>query len=125
MSPRETSAEFANRVRCFAKNALVEPIAKQKWDLIQVFCIQPYNRHVQYGISFIKINGITEGAETKPKPLVPASFLNAVSSSSPFSQFKMREESSDSDNESVSLFSRWKQDKAKGAAESPLSGMPL
>lgn len=122
MSPKESSkAELANRVRCFAKNGLVESIAAQKWDLIQVFCIQPYNRHVQYGISFIKINAVAE-ATKEPKALVPAAFLNASNSSSPFAKFKLREESPDSEIEtSSSLFARWKQEKNQTTETHPIS----
>lgn len=43
-------------VKNFSINGLSKPIAVQKWDLVKVQVSQPFNRHVQYGLSFIHFN---------------------------------------------------------------------
>lgn len=104
-----------NRVRCFSKEALVAETVAEKWDLVKVICTQPYSNYVQYGISFIKLHSAAD-ADSKCAPLVPDSFKNSavdlVLASSPFSRFKIRKDSTDSNSDSsASLFQRWKQSK--------------
>lgn len=120
MTPLESrDGTQPNRVRCFGKTALVPEVAEQKWDVLKVICTQPFNKYIQYGLSFVKLHA----ASTEAKPLVPAKFLNAVAS--PIAGFKMREDSPDSDGgpSSSSLFSRWKQSKGDlSQTSSPISG---
>lgn len=135
-------SECPNRVRCFGKDALMPDVADEKWDLVKVTCTQGFKKHVQFGLSFIKIH--TPDA-------VPASSVSASSISIPnqtvtrspkekkscdealglpktsvFAKFRMRLDSSDSDKESESsttLFSKWKQNKDSPIKEtSNLSG---
>lgn len=51
-----------NRVRMFKKTDFSKPECDEKWDRIKIVCTQPFNRHVQYGLSFIKFHS-SEGEE--------------------------------------------------------------
>ncbi|KAH8264754.1 hypothetical protein KR044_013429 [Drosophila immigrans] len=91
----------ANRVRCFASDALIPNTLPDKWKLVKIVCTQPFNKHVQYGLSFIKVH-VTAPAKTIVKSLVPDKFKLAL---------KLRSESPDSESDSKgssSLFQRWK-----------------
>lgn len=129
MSPVESrNSEPINRVRCFGRAALIEDVveSKCKWDLVKIICTQPFNKQVQYGLSFIKLhssdakdpNDAGNEASSVPQKLI--------------GNFKIREESPDSDSESKqSLFSRWKQScnggdlKDSSPSTKPLSGLLL
>lgn len=119
MSPTDSrNSSNPNRVRFFDKSSLVESIASQKWDLVKILCTQPFNKHVQYGLSFVVVH-ITE--EEKPKvkkSLVPERFLVQKSTESEEStklftgKFKLRDDSPLSEsNTAMGLFSRWKTKK--------------
>lgn len=112
MTPSEGKNGISpNRVRCFGKEGLIPETVAEKWNLVKVICTQPYSNRVQYGISFIKLHSAVD-SDSKGAPLVPDSFKNTAMDvvSSPFSRFKMRKDSTDSDS-STSLFQRWKQSK--------------
>lgn len=121
MTPLESrNSEPVNRVRCFSKSALVEEVveSKCKWDLVKIICTQPYNRHVQYGIAFIKLHSpdAKDAIET-----VPSSDQQKF-----FGNFKIREESPDSDKESPqSLFARWKLSRNNGGSKELSHSLPL
>ncbi|KAL5277157.1 XRCC1 family protein [Megaselia abdita] len=117
MNPLESkSSSNPNRVRCFDTAALVKPIASEKWDLVKVLCTQPFNKHVQYGISFIKLKIAEEDKPKVKKPLVPEKFLSQMKpslSDGPSKlfagKFKLREDSPDSESDTaMGLFNRWK-----------------
>lgn len=109
------------RVRCFANNALVESVAKQQWDLVKVFCTQPFNNKIQYGLSFITLH--TPEVTTDDKS--PVKIAKPVSQSaksgesdekkSKFGKFTIRENSdSDSDDDKKeSPFKRWKSSQSE------------
>lgn len=130
MSPPESkSSQNPNRVRCFSKSGLVESVSSEKWDLVKVLCTQPFNKHVQYGISFIKLH-ITEDEKPKvKKSLVPEKFLSqkpketAEGHAKLFAgKFKIREDSPDSESESsMGLFNRWKQRKTSSEVSTAVS----
>lgn len=42
-----------NRVRVFSGDQFIKSIACQKWDLVKFVCSQPFNKTLQYGISFV------------------------------------------------------------------------
>lgn len=124
-----------NRVRCFAKNALIPPVCDDKWDLIKVLCTQPFNKHVQYGLAFVKVLAVDDSdsalkpAEAKQTEVKPRGEQPKVSSAlglptnNVFAQFKFREDSPDSDKEtSSSLFTKWKQTKADDGDTKNISG---
>ncbi|XP_034474692.1 DNA repair protein XRCC1 [Drosophila innubila] len=108
MTPIESkNSSNVNRVRCFSSDALSITTLPDKWKLVKIVCTQPFNKHVQYGLSFIKMHVSSSTAAAKAKPLVPDKFKLAPL----VSQFKLREESPDSDPDgkgSSALFQRWK-----------------
>lgn len=117
MTPIESkNSTNINRVRCFAANALVESVAKEKWELVKVTCTQPFNRHVQYGLSFITLH--VAGDKTSDDEANQSKNVADKVDSSQLGPLQLREDSPDSESESSSsLFSRWKQSRTN-----PLSG---
>ncbi len=127
MSPVESrNSDPVNRVRCFGKSALVEQVveSKCKWDLVKIVCTQPFNKQVQYGLSFVKLHSSTDVASKNTKNDAAD---NALPHPVPllFGKFKIREDSPDSDSESPqSTFSRWRMsrngggDDGKGSTQS-------
>ncbi|XP_017870299.1 PREDICTED: DNA repair protein XRCC1 [Drosophila arizonae] len=116
MTPIESkNSSNTNRVRCFSSDALCQAALTDKWKLVKIVCTQPFNKHVQYGLSFVKMH---VAGSAKPKCLVPDKFkLTAHPNPSPspavaaLGRFKLREESPDSEPDgkaSLSLFQRWK-----------------
>ncbi|XP_067638128.1 DNA repair protein XRCC1 [Eurosta solidaginis] len=113
MTPIESkNSTNPNRVRCFNKESLVPTAACEKWKFIKIICTQPFNKHIQYGISFIKIHVAESEHENSKKSFANDIKVEDSNTSLNFSQlgkFKLREESPDSDSESsTSLFKRWK-----------------
>ncbi|GJQ65292.1 hypothetical protein Trydic_g7412 [Trypoxylus dichotomus] len=54
MSPLESrQSTNINKVRMFSRDQLSAPERDEKWDRVKIVCTQPFNRHVQYGLSFI------------------------------------------------------------------------
>lgn len=123
--PECRESKNPNHVRCFDKDALMPDVRDEKWDLIKVTCTQNFNKHVQFGLSFIEVHApdtISTSASASPLANVAKSpkakkicdETLELPKNSVFAQFKMRSDSSDSDKESEqssSLFSKWKQTK--------------
>lgn len=106
-TPAESrNSDNVNRVRCFNKTAFVESNAGKKWELVKLICSQPFNSRVQFGVSFITIYATEESKSVEP----PKQEKKGI--------FSVREASPDSDLDSSSLFSRWKQSKANVAEAS-------
>lgn len=56
MTPIESrNSTDLNRVRMFGPDKLNKTVAEQKWDRVKVICTQPFNKKLQYGLSFITI----------------------------------------------------------------------
>lgn len=125
-------SENPNRVRCFRKDALMPDVLDEKWELIKVTCTQGFNKHVKFGLSFIKVytpdatttsktscsptsvsSSIQPKAVTSPKEKISCDETLGLPKNNVFAKFRMRVDSSDSDKEesSSSLFSKWKQEK--------------
>lgn len=130
MSATESrSSTSPNRVKCFAKAALDAALCEQQWDLIKVVCSQTFNKHVQYGLSFVKVH-CADASSNKAEKTKCGSLLN-LPAKNVFAQFKIRENTPESDDDvesSSSLFHKWKQSKtidseAKKTNAEPLSGM--
>lgn len=138
--PDSRVSENPNRVRCFAKDALIPDVANEKWELVKILCTQPFNKHVQFGISFIKVHvadtvNVSSPANVARSPLFTNSPKEKKScdealglpKNSVFAKFRMREDSSDSDKETAeasALFSKWKEEKESPKKESTtLSGI--
>lgn len=118
MTPLESkNSTTINRVRFFAKNALVEEVAQQKWGLIKLICTQPFNHFAQYGLAFIKVH-TSANTDKKPDEKPTSQKIQTLGG------FKLREESPDSDQDSSSLFAKWKNSKNNSLNESSsLSGI--
>ncbi|XP_066147045.1 DNA repair protein XRCC1 [Euwallacea fornicatus] len=57
MSPSDARQnQNVNKVRMFKRENLVEPERNEKWDRVKIVCTQPFNRHVQYGLSFVNLH---------------------------------------------------------------------
>lgn len=116
--PESRNSTSTNGVKCFARNALDATVCEQKWDLIKIVCSQTFNKHVQYGLSFVKVhcvdNGDTKEA-VKPTEKAKVEPLLNLPANSVFSKFKIRENTPESDDDTrttSSLFMKWKQSKA-------------
>lgn len=125
--PDSRASENPNRVRCFAKDALMPDVASEKWELVKVTCTQGFNKHVQFGLSFVKVhtsdsidasNSAAPVAQTavsaSPKEKKVCGEKLELPKNNVFAQFRIRSDSSDSDKESLastSLFSKWKDEK--------------
>ncbi|KAH8245016.1 hypothetical protein KR032_003922 [Drosophila birchii] len=110
MTPIESkNSSNQNRVRCFSSQSLDQTALPEKWKLLKIVCTQPFNRHVQYGISFVKVHvaaaaSASTAAPAKVKSLLPERIMQ-------FGAFKLREESPDSENDSqLSRFQSWKKE---------------
>lgn len=113
MTPIESkSSKNVNRVRCFNSDTLNSHVLEDKWKLVKIICTQPFNKHVQYGLSFIKVH---VSAPAVSKSLVPpVALLNQALKASSV-PLKLREESPESDGTDGSkLFQRWKATRNSG-----------
>ncbi|KAH8409034.1 hypothetical protein KR009_005615 [Drosophila setifemur] len=112
MTPVESkNSGNQNRVRCFSGSALDEAALKEKWRLLKIVCTQPFNRHVQYGLSFVKVHVAASSAAAAPVP-APAKVKSLVPERMmQFGAFKLREESPDSDTDAqLTRFQSWKKE---------------
>jgi DNA-repair protein XRCC1 len=109
-----------NRVRCFTPNALVESVAKEEWDLVKVFCTQPFNHKLKYGLSFVTLHSPGEAGKSDESPVKTPQPAKAEKSKN-FGKFSIRANSDSDDDdkakkkESESPFNRWKS--SKGSQE--------
>lgn len=108
MTPTESkNSTNLNRVICFTSEVMVPNVASESWSLIKITCTQPFNKHVQYGLSFIKLR-IAADSSVKPEKLNET--IKVPVKSPPKLSLKLREESPDFDLNSPSgsnLFKRW------------------
>ncbi|CAH8624718.1 unnamed protein product [Dicrocoelium dendriticum] len=57
MSPVEAkNGTNLNRVRVFSGNQLLSTVSSQKWDTFRFVCTQPFNKNLQYGLSFVSFH---------------------------------------------------------------------
>lgn len=57
MSPQECRNETnMQKVRMFRAGEMNKATLSEKWDRIRVVCTQPFNRQLQYGLSFVTVN---------------------------------------------------------------------
>ncbi|XP_034235557.1 DNA repair protein XRCC1-like isoform X2 [Thrips palmi] len=114
MTPMDARAEAnKNRVRMFARDSLSDPERKEKWDRIKVVCTQPFNKHMQYGLSFIKLHTSDSKEEPTRNPNTPVKALG---------RFTLKDEE-ESDFSLGSFFSRRKDLQASPSpAPAPLTG---
>lgn len=72
MSPIQSKqSTYTNQVRMFRSEQLCLPERNEKWDRIKIVCTQPFNRHVQYGLSFVILHSAGEANEAEsPKATI-------------------------------------------------------
>ncbi|XP_077999966.1 DNA repair protein XRCC1-like [Glandiceps talaboti] len=110
MSPVESKNNTnLNRVRMFGPDKLSKTVKDQKWDRVKIVCSQPFNKHITYGLSFIKFHSSSSAANAAA----------GVESSKKIGAFKLRDEPSPK----FSPGSLFKAEKVKKVDEStPLKG---
>ncbi|XP_052849821.1 DNA repair protein XRCC1 [Drosophila gunungcola] len=120
MTPIESkNSSNQNRVRCFSGPALAESVLPEKWKLLKIVCTQPFNRHVQYGLSFVKVHVVGAPANVAAPPKVKSLLPNGMMQ---FGAFKLREESPDSETDNqVNRFQRWKKETAQHQSSTAVS----
>ena len=70
MNPNESkTGKNPNQVRFFNKNDFDEKASNKQWDRVKIVCSQPFNKHVPFGLCFIKILGEKEPGSEVKKPL--------------------------------------------------------
>lgn len=98
MTPIESrQSQNVNKVRMFTKDQLSKPECDEKWDRVKIYCTQPFNKHVQYGLSFVNIHT----SDSKPV---------ATSTQMQIGKFSIRPDSPDNLS-TGSLFSKKKEEK--------------
>lgn len=50
----------------FTTDQLSSPEREEKWDRVKIVCTQPFNRHIQYGLSFITLHSPEDKTTTAP-----------------------------------------------------------
>ena len=57
---------FLSRVRMFSRDKLNQSVVDDKWNQVKVVCNQPFNKHTQYGLSFISVTGTSALPQKSP-----------------------------------------------------------
>ena len=110
MTPMDARSETnRNRVRMFSLQNLTEAVRTEKWDRIKVVCNQQFNRHLQYGLSFIVVH------TTDSKKEVPSRLASPVKT---LGRFALKDEG-DSDISVGSFFTRRKDLTGSPTASAP------
>lgn len=127
MTPIESrNSEKTEQVKTFLTTDLDSEISKKDdWNLIKVVCTQPFNKQVNYGLTFISVFGQKstrhEISEDKPVP-------QSLSQTSPrmLGRFKIREDSPEDDSPSAGLgmFNKWKNDLKHGSTSKMITPPP-
>ncbi|XP_064119934.1 LOW QUALITY PROTEIN: DNA repair protein XRCC1-like [Macrobrachium nipponense] len=105
MTPGESrNSSDTNRVRMFGPDKLnkTKHSTEQKWDRVKVICTQPFNKTLQFGLSFITVTASSEGSgDSTPKVTKLGSFTlkdeeeeDPISVGSIFARRKEKETSS-------------------------------
>ncbi|CAH1263828.1 XRCC1 [Branchiostoma lanceolatum] len=109
MSPAESKqGNNPHRVRMFSIEKLSNSVKDQKWDRVKIVCTQPFNKNVQYGLSFIKFHSPPSGSPQAKKNPTPKKL----------GKFALKDDDGDEDKVTIgSFFSK------KGKTEQkPLTG---
>ncbi|KAJ8034925.1 DNA repair protein XRCC1 [Holothuria leucospilota] len=65
MNPIESkNGSNANRVRMFGPDKLCKTVLGKRWDRLKIVCTQPFNKHIRYGLSFIKLHSPPEETDS-------------------------------------------------------------
>lgn len=100
MSPMESrDLKETNRVRMFSYKDLVADIRDEKWDRVKFNCTQPFNKNIQYGLSYITLYSPQEEIKEEFKPVSLGKFKlrpDSPDNLSPGSLFSKRNEKKES-----------------------------
>ncbi|ELT92521.1 hypothetical protein CAPTEDRAFT_181480 [Capitella teleta] len=110
MNPLESrKGTNANRVRIFSAEKLNKSVMDEKWDRLKVVCTQPFNRNVQYGLTFIRLHSPPSEGDKKPA----STSSNSSDAQKPtFGAFGMKAESRKDDIKAGSLFANKQKEKS-------------
>lgn len=113
-----------NVVRFFKQEEFSKPASNQLWDRIKITCTQPFNKNVQYGLSFVRVHssdGIEKNEKNNADSLALEKYEDTKSEKcdvSMLGKFALKKETDASNEVAVgSLFAR--------RNEEPLSGEKL
>nr|CAH7731728.1 unnamed protein product [Callosobruchus chinensis] len=68
MNPMESrQSQNTNRVRMFTKDDFSKPECNEKWDRVKIVCLQLFNQHVPFGLSFVKLHSSDTVSTTDKK----------------------------------------------------------
>lgn len=71
MSPADAKKSVSlNRVRIFSGTELTPSVSSQKWDIVRVTCTQPFNKELQFGLSFIRFYSTLETNESEKEQAI-------------------------------------------------------
>ncbi|XP_045537004.1 LOW QUALITY PROTEIN: DNA repair protein XRCC1 [Papilio machaon] len=76
----------SDRVRSFNVEQLAEGARRRRWDRVRLLCSQPYNKHCQFGLSFIHI--YEPEPQPPPRPQPPETCLSLGNYSSDEDEFR-------------------------------------
>ncbi|XP_071842897.1 DNA repair protein XRCC1-like [Apostichopus japonicus] len=69
MNPMESkNSSNPNRVRIFGADKLCKPTLGKQWDRVKIVCTQPFNKHISYGLSFIKLHSPPSESDATSPP---------------------------------------------------------
>lgn len=94
-----------NVVRFFKHDEFNKPAADKSWDRLKIICKQPFNKHVQYGLAFVKVHARSENTQVKKEDSI-------------FGKFALKKEDNDDELFSVGSFFAKRKDTSE-----PVSGM--
>ncbi|CAF3068230.1 unnamed protein product [Rotaria socialis] len=64
MTPNESrSNKNRNQIKVFKSNDLNKTCLNEKWDRLKIICEQKFNSSNQFGLTFIKVNSMADGAQ--------------------------------------------------------------
>merc|ERR1712042_324676 len=69
----------------FGPEKLNKNVAEEKWDRMKVVCTQPFNKNMQYGLSFITVNSTDENASSTSEVKLGKFTLKEEDDSNPIS----------------------------------------
>lgn len=115
MTPMDARSETnKNRVRMFSQKELSDSVRQEKWDRIKVVCTQPFNKHLQYGLSFIVLHTSEPKSESSLNPSTPAKKT--------IGRFALKDDDNDNDISVGSFFSRRKDLQVSPPRPAPATG---
>nr|XP_009672020.1 PREDICTED: LOW QUALITY PROTEIN: DNA repair protein XRCC1 [Struthio camelus australis] len=85
MTPADSKLD-RNRcgVRMFKEADFLAPAAGQKWDRLRLICSQPFSKHSQFGLSFVRVRTPLDADHSQPPPPSQQGLEDPESAASPW-----------------------------------------